>query len=62
MTYSMNDLIPLAVIGIGNVEIAFTCDPKGVIVGSPSLLDRYKPIYLTLDLNVWILLIVNNIT
>ncbi len=47
MTHPIKDFIPLAVIGIGNVEIAFTCEPRGVMVGRPSLLDKSKPIYLT---------------
>ncbi len=52
--------MPLAVIGIGRVEIAFTHDPKGLMVGTLSLLDSNKPIYFTFDLYVWILLIVKS--
>ncbi len=33
MTQLINDFIPLAVIGIGKVDIAFTRDPKDVMVG-----------------------------
>ncbi len=59
MTQPMNDLMPQAVIGIGSVEIALTLVPKGIIVGELSLLDSYRPMYFTFDLNVCILVIVN---
>ncbi len=39
----MNDFIPLAVMGVGSVEMVFTREPKGDIVGGLSLLDNNKP-------------------
>ncbi len=48
----MNDLIHLAVIGVGSVEIAFRQDPNGVMVGRLSLLESNNPIYFTFDLKV----------
>ncbi len=53
--YTMNDFIPLAVMGIGGVEIAFTHEPKGENVGRSFLLDNSKPMYLTNKCQVWIL-------
>ncbi len=59
--YKQNkDFIPLAILGIGKVEMALTLDPKGCIVGIPLALDNFKPIYLTSLLNVCMLLMVNN--
>ncbi len=46
--------------GIGSVEMALTCEPKGVMVVRLSLLDSNNPIYFTLDQKVWILLIVKS--
>ncbi len=60
ITQRLNDLIPLAVLGIGSVEMALTCEPKGVMVSRLSLLDNNNPIYFTLDQKVWILLIVKS--
>ncbi len=57
----INDLIPLAVMGMGRVAIALTLDPNGAMVGLPSQLDILCPMYLTSLRNVCILLIVNNI-
>ncbi len=48
----MNDFIPLAVMGIGSVEMAFTCEPKGEIVGRSYLLENNKPIYCNLEWKV----------
>ncbi len=50
-----------AVRGIGRVEIAITREPRGVIVGRLSLLESNIPIYFTLNLKMWILLIVRSI-
>ncbi len=50
--HPMDDFIPLAVIRIGSVEMAFTHEPKGEIVGRLSLLDKNKHIYLTLERKV----------
>ncbi len=52
ITQPINDLIPLAVMGIGSVEMALTCEPKVVMVGRLSLLDSNNPIYFTLDQKV----------
>ncbi len=51
----MNNFIPLAVTGIGSVEIAYTHERKGEIVGRSTLLDNNKTMYLTLEWKVWIL-------
>ncbi len=56
----MNDFIPLAVMGIGSVEMAFTCEPKGEIVGKLSLLDNNIPIYFTLEQMLWIFFIIKS--
>ncbi len=53
MTHPINDFIPLDVIRIGNVEIAFTREPRGVMIGRPFLLDKSKPIYLAFERKVW---------
>ncbi len=57
----MNDFIPLAVMGIGSVEMALTHDPNGDRFGKLSLLDNNKPMYFTLEWKVWILMIVKSI-
>ncbi len=55
MTHPMNDFIPLVLMGIGNVKIALTHEPKGEIVGRLSLLYNNIPMYFTLKWKVWIL-------
>ncbi len=44
------------------MEMALAHDPNGDIVDRLSLLDNSKPMYLTLEWKVWILLIVKSIT
>ncbi len=60
ITHPINVLIPYAVIGIGKLEIVLILEQRGVIMGRPFLLDSINPIYLTLDLKICILFIVNN--
>ncbi len=43
----MNDFIPLAVMGIGSVEMSFTCNSNGDIVGKLSLLNNNKHMHFT---------------
>ncbi len=52
ITQPMNYLIPLAVRGMGSIEIAFTREPSCVMVGRLSLLESNNPICFSFDLKV----------